>query len=703
MPASIAVAISRAEDRGFGVVVGEPCDSDAAAGRADGDERLRAAAGVVADAACRGVEDLRAAAVVAAQHDLRRARVRAVKLEEVVDVGAAPAVQQLVVVAGDDERSARRAAGRPGEAGEQPELSMVGVLELVDDDVAPATPVPRPHDRVARQQRDAVDDEVVEVKRVRRTQLAVDGVPDRRDPLPIRMLAVDAHRVGRPEPALRGRDLREHIARLGGGAVARGLVGEDVADHAGDVVRVVDAVGGGAPEHGGVRAHDAGGGGVERRDGDGGGGLVADERGEAHAQLLGRADGERQREDLARLHAAAREERRDARGEDPGLAGAGAGEHQQRAVAMLDDAALLVAERGHARDPVGVAGGCGVGGHRPVSGWPLAALAEVRDALGEQLDDLRDEAGGERLQRAIELAGGALVVGDRSAAGGGDQDVEQLGVAEARPRGERADALAVLLAGDRRPRGPLGRGRAAAGRGRCGRRLGDLTAGVDRDAPAEAGAVPARAARHGPREEHVARVLAVVLGVDEAGGRRVRAVELRLADRGAVLEELQLAALVARLDDGVRVVRVRLEEPGDEVGRQLHLAVVDVDAAERGADGDAEVAAVDELHQQLRAHAVAAAVQAALGGRCREPFEVGEVGFGDPGVAGEFTGHGHGPLLSHGRATSRWCEWTSPGCAFSAQRGGMCGHGSCRGARGRAPREGVRSVAGGRGAAAADG
>ena len=214
MPASIAAAISRASDGGLVVVVGEPCDADAAAGWADGDERLRAAAGVVADAARRGVEDLRAAAVVAAQHELRARTgtcggTRAGSRRRRRASGTAAGRRRR------RRRASRPARRRPGPArrASSTNCAVVGVLELVDDDVPPAAPVARPHDRVAREQLDAVDDEVVEVERVRRAQLAIDGVPDRRDPLALRMLGVDAHRVGRPQPAFARSDLRERARR----------------------------------------------------------------------------------------------------------------------------------------------------------------------------------------------------------------------------------------------------------------------------------------------------------------------------------------------------------------------------------------------------------------------------------------------------------------------------------------------------------
>ena len=120
----------------------------------------------MADAPRRRGDDLRSAAVIAPQHRLGGTRVRAPEREQVVELGPAPAIQQLVVVAGDDERSARRAAARAGQAREQRKLGSVGVLELVDDDVTPQAPVPDANLRIVSQERDAVGDQVGEVERV---------------------------------------------------------------------------------------------------------------------------------------------------------------------------------------------------------------------------------------------------------------------------------------------------------------------------------------------------------------------------------------------------------------------------------------------------------------------------------------------------------------------------------------------------------
>jgi hypothetical protein len=80
-----------------------------------------------------GGQDVAGRAVVALQLDDARARVVALEVEDVADVGAAPAVDRLVLVADDGD-----AAGAPRQQAHQPVLDAVRVLELVDQHVVEA-------------------------------------------------------------------------------------------------------------------------------------------------------------------------------------------------------------------------------------------------------------------------------------------------------------------------------------------------------------------------------------------------------------------------------------------------------------------------------------------------------------------------------------------------------------------------------------
>ena len=97
---------------------------------------------------------------------------------------------------------------------------------------------------------------------------------------------------------------------------------------------VVDRVALGAPEHAGVLAQQPRAHRVKRRRGDAARDGLAEQVGEPQPQLAGGADAERDREDLPRLRAPAREQVRGPVGQRPGLAGARAGEQQQRAGAV---------------------------------------------------------------------------------------------------------------------------------------------------------------------------------------------------------------------------------------------------------------------------------------------------------------------------------------------------------------------------------
>ena len=117
----------------------------------------------------------------------------------------------------------------------------------------------------------------------------------------------------------------------------------------------------------GMAAQDAGGDRMEGAEPDFVGG-IADHRLQPLAHFARRLVGEGDREDLAREGAAQRQDMRQARRQDPGLAGAGAGQHQHRPVDRLDGLTLRLVEaiemggragrrRGHRRDDRGEGSG----------------------------------------------------------------------------------------------------------------------------------------------------------------------------------------------------------------------------------------------------------------------------------------------------------------------------------------------------------
>ena len=101
-----------------------------------GAQVLAEAARVARDELVGGVEDVAVRAVVALELDDRADAVLALELRHVADLRAAKGVDALVVVADAEERAA--VLGRAGEHLEPRVLQAVGVLELVDQDVAEA-------------------------------------------------------------------------------------------------------------------------------------------------------------------------------------------------------------------------------------------------------------------------------------------------------------------------------------------------------------------------------------------------------------------------------------------------------------------------------------------------------------------------------------------------------------------------------------
>ncbi len=174
----------------------------------------------MSDARDGGVEDLGAAAEVAAEHDPRMSWEPLGEREHVPRLRAAPAVEQLIVIADAADISAGA-----GEQCDQGALRLVGVLVLVDQQPAPALAVEREPVRVLGQEPHRVREQVIEVPGVRALQLDLGLTPDGGDQwrggVPGGLLV----ELGGEEPVLGERDLGEH---LGGGGLP--VVGERLLD-----------------------------------------------------------------------------------------------------------------------------------------------------------------------------------------------------------------------------------------------------------------------------------------------------------------------------------------------------------------------------------------------------------------------------------------------------------------------------------------
>ena len=272
----------------------------------------------------------------------------ALELQDVADVGAAPAVDRLVRV----PHHAHVAVGLAEQLHDLV-LGVVGVLELVDQDVAEALLVRGP-DVVARlEQVGRHHEQVVEVEGVGRQQALLvlrvdvgDALAERVGPaagLVAEGLEVDELGLGLADHPLHG---------AGGEALlVEAELGGDHLDHAARVGVVVDGEGRAVPEPVRVGAQDAQAGGVERRDPH----LLGrrpHQLGDAVAHLVGRLVGEGDGEDAPRRRVPGGHQVRDAAGQHPRLARARAGDDQQRAAAVLHRGTLgqgeVVDQRGGA-------------------------------------------------------------------------------------------------------------------------------------------------------------------------------------------------------------------------------------------------------------------------------------------------------------------------------------------------------------------
>ena len=332
---------------GVGDVAG---DGGAVAG--GGPQVLLTPAAVAGDDGVGGREDVLGGAVVLLQQDGARRRVVLLELLDVADGGAAEGVDGLVGVADDGELARGQGRPRPGGAGAADELAhedvlgMVGVLVLVDQDVAEAAPVHLSHGRPGLEQGDGAHDDVVEVQGVGGAQALGVGAVDLGE---VALKGVGGH--GALGELGRGDELVLEV----GDAVGEGLGGEalgvdaqlahDEGDEASGVGGVVDGEGG--AQAGGLvlTPQDAHAGGVEGGDPHALAG-GAHQGGDAFTHLGGGLVGEGDGQDLAGAGAAGGDEVGDAVGEDPGLARSGPGDDEQRRAGVGDGGLLGGVEAG---------------------------------------------------------------------------------------------------------------------------------------------------------------------------------------------------------------------------------------------------------------------------------------------------------------------------------------------------------------------
>ncbi len=291
------------------------------------EELLRLALAVVRDDRVGRAEDRVRRAVVLLEGDRARVGEVALELHDVADVGAAEGVDRLVRIA--------HGANVPvlfGQELEEPVLRVVRVLVLVDQDVPEGLLPVLARLREVLEHLDGEVEHVVEVDRVRLDEALLVPLVHVGDGLVVE--GRDALLVlrGADEVVLGGRDLVVDAARDEPLRVLVELF-EDLLRQADLVGLVVDREVRTVAEPLGLAPEDAPAGGVEGEDPVG---CVPEHGLEPFAHLAGGLVGEGDGQDLVRLHAAGVDQVRDAMREHTRLAGARAGDDEERPFGVDD-------------------------------------------------------------------------------------------------------------------------------------------------------------------------------------------------------------------------------------------------------------------------------------------------------------------------------------------------------------------------------
>ena len=308
------------------------------------EQRLAEPPLVVADQVRGGAQDMRGRAVVALQADHLGAGKILLEAQDVVDLGPAPAIDRLVVVADAADVRLRLAPDRRARLCQQPQpqiLRHVGVLVLVDQHVAEAVVIVGEHVGVGAQDGQRLQHQVAEVGGVQHLQpRLIGGVEFSAAPVgegaPVHL----GHVSGRQPAVLPVVDIAGELARRPALLVDAFRL-DDLLHQADLVVGVEDGEVALQRSHLGVAAQHLG---ADRMEGaqplhalD----HAADQIADAVLHLARRLVGEGDGEDLPGLGAAGGQQMGDAGGEHARLAGAGAGQNQNRPLGRLHRSALL--------------------------------------------------------------------------------------------------------------------------------------------------------------------------------------------------------------------------------------------------------------------------------------------------------------------------------------------------------------------------
>ena len=308
------------------VLVPRPVDRRPLALPVVGPEPLVLPGGVVGDDGGGDVEDALGRPVVLLEGDDAAVRVVLLEVEDVPEVGAAPAVHRLVGIADHAE-----VAPLVGQELDDAVLRAVGVLVLVDEDVGPERAVPGERLRRRLEEVHDAQEQVVEVHGPGRPEALLVQAIERRHPLL-------AGRPGEPLHFRRGEHLvlgvadPVHRARRGEGPLVEIQLAHHLLHHAEAVLLVVAHQGRRLSRRRRALAQDAHAGRVEGRDERRADACREDQVLHAPPHLLGRLVREGHRQEVPRVHALDADQVRDAMGDDARLPAAGPGhdEHGPR-------------------------------------------------------------------------------------------------------------------------------------------------------------------------------------------------------------------------------------------------------------------------------------------------------------------------------------------------------------------------------------
>ena len=328
-----------ADDAGLLLIVPAALHLDLLAGAAVGAERLAETSLIVRDEARRRAEDIGGGAVVALEpDDLGAGEVR-LEAEDVVDLGATPAIDRLVVVA-----DAADVAAALGQEPQPQILGDVGVLILVDQHEVKALLILRKHVSVFLEQPQILQEQIAEISGVQLLQaLLIERIKLAPPAIGEGVGFALLHALRRQAPVLPPVDhAGEHA---GGPSLLVDILGRQQLLEQPDLVVGV--------EHGerrlqihelGVAAHDLHADGVEsskpRHALDHAADQLADPRLHLPRSLVGEGHGE----DLGRPRPALAQNMGNPRREHPRLAGPRAGKHEEWPVKRLNRLALLLVE-----------------------------------------------------------------------------------------------------------------------------------------------------------------------------------------------------------------------------------------------------------------------------------------------------------------------------------------------------------------------